>query len=124
MRDKTALLPLLEELSSCATSRSIVPISALQGDGVDRVLDEVAKLLPVGEPKFDDDALTDRSTRFFAGEFVREQILSGRREESRTHVAVEITRFEEEPKLVRIDATIHVEREGQKNIVIGTGGES
>jgi GTPase len=123
VRDKSTLLPLIDELSKLRTFAAIVPISALRGDGTDRVLDEVAGLLPIAEPKFDEDALTDRPTRFFAGEFVREQILRWAREEIPHAVAVEVTRFEEGPGLVRIDATIHVEREGQKRIVIGKGGQ-
>jgi len=89
-------------------------MSALRGDGTTRVLDEVAALLPVAEPKFEDDALTDRPTRFLAGEFVREQILLWARDEIPHAVAVEVTRFDEQAENARIEATIHVEREGQR----------
>jgi GTP-binding protein Era len=123
IRDKSALLPLLIELAKLRDFASIVPISALREDGVDRLLDEVEKVLPEGKPRFDDDALTDRPTRFFVGEFVREPILTSTREEIPHAVAVEVSRFEEKGATVHIDATIHVEREGQKRIVIGTGGE-
>ena len=68
--------------------------------------------------------LTDRPVRFFAGEFVREQILLSTREEIPHAVAVEVTSFEERPEIVVvIEATIHVERDGQKGILIGKGGE-
>jgi GTP-binding protein Era len=123
IRDKSLLLPLLVELAKLRDFTSIVPISALRGDGVDRVTDEVEKVLPEGQPRFEDDALTDRPTRFFVGEFVREPILTSTREEIPHAVAVEVSRFEEKGGTVHIDATIHVERDGQKRIVIGTGGE-
>jgi GTP-binding protein Era len=121
--DKAYLLPLIDELSKLREFAAVVPISALRGDGVDLVLDEVAGRLPAAQPKFEDDALTDRPTRFFVAEFVREPILQWAREELPHAVAVEVTRFDEEPRIVRIDATIHVERDGQKRIVIGKGGE-
>jgi GTP-binding protein Era len=123
VRDKSKLLPLMEELAKLREFAAIVPISALRGDGTARVLDEVAKLLPIAEARFEADTLTDRPTRFFAGEFVREQILQWAREEIPHAVAVEVTSFDEGENLVRIEATIHVEREGQKRILIGKGGE-
>jgi GTP-binding protein Era len=123
VHDKSALLPLIDALSRLRDFSAIVPISALRGDGTGRVLDEVAKLLPVAPPKYEEDTLTDRPTRFFAGEFVRESILEWAREEIPHAIAVEVTSFEEQTKVVRIEATIHVEREGQKRILIGKGGE-
>jgi len=123
LRDKSRLLPLLEELAKLRDFAAIVPISALRGDGVSRVLDEVERALPEGPPRFEEDALTDRPTRFFVGELVREPILRSTREEIPHAVAVEVSRFEERGGTVHIDATIHVEREGQKRILIGRGGE-
>jgi GTP-binding protein Era len=123
LRDKSRLLPLLEELGKVRDFAAIVPISALRGDGVSRVLDEIESVLPEGPPRFDKDALTDLPTRFFVGEFVREPILLSTREEIPHAVAVEVGRFEEQGGTVHIDATIHVEREGQKRILIGHGGE-
>jgi GTPase len=123
VRDKSQLLPLLEELGKVRDFAAIVPISALRGDGVSRVLDEVEKVLPEGPPRFEKDALTDLPTRFFVGEFVREPILRSTHEEIPHAVAVEVTRFEEQVGTVHIDATIHVERDGQKRILIGSGGE-
>jgi len=122
-KDKSVLLPLLAELGTLRDFAAVIPISALYNDGVDVVLDEVAKVLPVGPPRFDEDMLTDRPVRFFAGEFVREQILLSTREEIPHAVAVEVTTFEEKPNVVVIEATIHVERDGQKRILIGRGGE-
>jgi GTP-binding protein Era len=123
VKDKATLLPLLEQLGQLRDFAAIVPISALRGDGVDRVLDEVEKILPIRPARFDDDTLTDRPVRFFAGEFVREQVLLSTREEIPHAVAVEVTSFEEKGDRVVIEATIHVEREGQKRILIGHGGE-
>ncbi|SRR6266542_1686105 len=123
LRDKSRLLPLIEELGKLRDFAAIVPISALRNDGVDRVLDEIAKLLPPGPRRFEADELTDRPLRFFAGEFVREQILRSTRQEIPHAVAVEVTSFEERGDTVHIDATIHVEREGQKRILIGHGGD-
>jgi GTP-binding protein Era len=123
IRDKSKLLPLLQTLGGARDFAAIVPISALHNDGVDRVLDEVVKLLPLAPAKFDEDTVTDRPVRFFAAEFVREQILLTTREEIPHATAVEITSFDQKRGQVRIEATIHVEREGQKRILIGEGGE-
>jgi len=120
---KSALLPLLEAYAERAAPSSIVPISALRDDGVERALGEVASLLPVRGPAYDEDFLTDRPLRFFASEYVREQVTLATRDEIPHHVAVRIDRFEEEETLTRIEATIHVARDGQRGIVIGKSGE-
>lgn len=122
VRDKALMLPLLEELSKLRDFAAVVPISALSEDGVERVLDEVAKLLPEQGPLFGEDMLTDRPVRFFAAEFVREQIILATREEVPHAVGVEIRSFDEGGKVIRIEAVIHVEREGQKRILIGQKG--
>jgi GTPase len=132
VRDKTKLFPLLEALGKVRTFAAVVPISARDPRGVARVLDEVAKLCPEGPPRYAPDDLTDRPLRFFAAEYVREQILHATEAEVPHAVAVAIDRFVEPiPKApgdrvtgaVHIDATICVERQGQKRILIGTGGE-
>ncbi|AUX45760.1 GTPase Era [Sorangium cellulosum] len=124
-RDKSQLLPLLEALSKVREFAAVVPISARRDDGVQRVLDEVAKLCPEGEWGFAPDELTDRPTRFFAGEYVREQILRATKEEVPHASAVQIERYVEPTGggALHIDATIHVERPGQKKILIGAGAE-
>ncbi len=122
VRDKSTLLPLLDALAKVRAFEAIVPISAKKENGVVRVLDEVAKLLPEGEHRFGPDDITDRPTRFFAGEYVREQILLATKEEVPHATAVTIDAFEEKPKVMRIAATIHVERPGQKKILVGAGG--
>jgi GTP-binding protein Era len=123
VRDKSLLLPLLEELGKLRDFVTIIPISALKEDGIDILLDEIEKLLPEGPARFAKDEITDRPTRFFVGEFVREPILKSTREEIPHAVAVEVEKFEEHKGVLRIDATIHVERDGQKRILIGKGGE-
>jgi GTP-binding protein Era len=124
-RDKAQMLPLLDVLGKAHPFVSVVPISARKTDGVARVLDEVAKLLPEGAWRFEDDEVTDKPTRFFAAEYVREQILRATEAEVPHAAAVVIEQYLEPAAggVVRIDATIHVERAGQKKILIGHGGE-
>ncbi len=122
-RDKSVLLPLLEALGKVRTFDAIVPISAKRENGVVRVLDVVAKLLPEGEHRFGPDDITDRPSRFFAAEYVREQVLIACKEEVPHATAVTIDAFEEKPKVMRIAATIHVERAGQKKILVGAHGQ-
>jgi GTPase len=121
VKDKIALLPFLQAMSEIRTFAAVVPISALTGDGVERVLDEAAKLLPEGEPRFPSDTVTDQPVRFFAAELIREQILLLTRDELPYAVAVRIDSFDETSSAVRVHATIDVERDGQKAIVIGHG---
>jgi GTPase len=124
LRDKTALLPLLEALSKVREFAAVVPISALKDNGIARVLDEASKLLPEGPWRHGPDDITDRPARYFAAEYVREQILRATQAEVPHAVAVTIERFQEPPVgTVHIDATIHVERPGQKRILIGRAGE-
>ncbi|MGK3960261.1 GTPase Era [Sorangium sp. So ce118] len=125
MRDKALLLPLLDAFAKLREFAAIVPISALREDGVQRMLDEVAKLCPERDWGFAPDELTDRPTRFFAAEYVREQILRATKAEVPHASAVQIERYIEPTGdgALHIDATIHVERPGQKKILIGTGAE-
>ncbi|WP_437924473.1 GTPase Era [Sorangium sp. So ce291] len=125
MRDKALLLPLLDAFAKVREFAAIVPISALREDGVQRVLEEVAKLCPERDWGFAPDELTDRPTRFFAGEYVREQILRATKAEVPHASAVQIERYVEPTGdgALHIDATIHVERPGQKKILIGAGAE-
>jgi GTP-binding protein Era len=124
VRDKRRMLPMLSALGEARTIEAVVPISALREDGVRRVLDEVAKLLPEGEPRYGEDDVTDRPARFFAREYVREQILLATHEEVPHSVAVTIDAWTDGvgSRATRVAATIHVERSGQKKILVGTGG--
>ena len=100
-----------------------VPVSALRDDGIEELKKIIAKHLPQRKPMFDDDYLTDQPERFLASELVREKILRATHEEVPHAVAVVVEKWEDTEKLVRIQATIYVERQGQKIIVIGKGGE-
>ena len=101
---------------------TFIPISALTGDGLEQLKQEIISRLPEGPAMYPEDYLTDQPERFLAAELIREQVLKLTREEVPHAVAVMIEKFEDTPKLVRISATIYVERQGQKTIVIGAGG--
>ncbi len=124
LRDKGRLLPLLQAFSTLREFVAIVPISAIRDDGVEQLLDVAAAHLPERPPRFADDTLTTLPSRFFAAEFIREQILLSARNEVPHATAVQIQRFEQrqEGGTTHIDALIVVEREGQKAILIGKGG--
>lgn len=120
---KPALLPLLETCAKENLFLELIPVSALDGDGVEVALARFISHLPDGEPYFPQDQFTDQPERFLAGEIVREKAMSATRHEVPHSLAVLVESFEETPSLIRIQATIHVEREGQKGILIGRGGE-
>ncbi|HEU4410521.1 MAG TPA: GTPase Era [Polyangiaceae bacterium] len=122
VRPRSRLLPLLEEFAKVRDFAAFVPISARRRDGLGRLLDEVAARLPERPPLFPPDELSDRPLRFFAAEFVREQILRATRDELPYVVAVTVDSFTDAPSGAKIAATIHVEREGQKGILVGKGG--
>lgn len=125
LRDKSALLPLLDALSKVLPFEAVLPVSARDERDVARVLDVIAGLLPEAEWQFGPDDMTDRPTRYFASEYVREQILRATRLEVPHAAAVTIDRWNEPQRgAVEIDVTIHVERPGQKKILVGKGGET
>lgn len=124
LRDKSRLLPLMAAFSEAHEFASIIPVSVLAGDGVDRVLEEIERVLPEAEPRFDAETLTDRPMTYFAREYIREQVLARAGAEVPHAVAVTIDRFEQKPKLCVISATIHVERSGQGSILVGRGGQA
>lgn len=119
---KETLLPLIEEYSKSYPFKEIVPISALKGSGVEILLKLLSELLPEGPKYFPDDVLTDQPVRFVAAEIIREKIFLVARQEVPYSVAVLIDKFEEKKDLVRITATINVERDSQKGIIIGKKG--
>jgi len=124
IRDKTRLLPYLAELDQRLEFAAIVPVSARRGDNVDALQDEIVKHLPAGEHGYAADTLTDRSERFLAAELVREPLTRGYGDEVPHALSVEIERFERAPDgRLTIGAVICVEREGQKGILIGRGGD-
>lgn len=122
LRDKTRLLRLIEEYKAVHDFVAYVPVSAVTGDGVAELRREIVGRLPEGPPLFPSDYLTDQPARFLAAEIVREKILLETRQEVPHSVAVLVDRWDESGKLLKIAATIYVERPGQKGIIIGAGG--
>jgi GTP-binding protein Era len=122
LTDRLQLLPQIDSLREKAPFDAIVPISALRDLGVEDLRTEVHRRLPSGPHLFPADQITDRSERFIAAEIVREKLSRQLGDELPHRIAVLIDRYTAAPKLVSIDATIYVEREGQKAIVIGRGG--
>jgi len=123
LRDKSKLLPLIDEYRRLGEFAEYIPISALQGDGLDALQNAIVQHLPEGPAYFPPDYLTDQPERFLAAELIREKIMHLTRQEVPHAVAVVVDRWEETPELLRIYATIYVEKEGQKGIVIGAGGQ-
>jgi len=121
LADKEKLLPLMERWSA---ARAVVPTSALHGDGVERLTDEIWPCLPEGPAYFDGDELTDRSLRWLAAETIREQVFLLTRQEVPYASAVRVERYVEREDRgdVVIEALIYVERDSQKGIVVGKGG--
>ena len=123
LADKRNVLPLIGQFQPLHNFQEIVPISALRKKGLDDLLDCVVKALPSGPRYFPEDQITDQPVRFMASELIREQVLMQTREEIPHAVTVLVEQFEEGPKLVRIAATIYCERDGQKAILLGKGGQ-
>jgi len=123
LRDKAALLPLIENYSQEYEFAEIIPVSALKGDAIEILLEQITKHLPEGEPIFADDELTDQSIRSIAAEMVREKILASTGEEIPYVTAVVTELFDEsDPNIIRIFCAIYVERPSQKKIIIGKQG--
>jgi GTPase len=123
VEDKRLLLPLMEQYGALHPFAEILPVSARKGDGLDDLKRTITRYLPEGERIFPDDYFTDQPMRFLAAEIIREKILRAAQKEVPHAVAVLIDKWEESPRLTRISATIHVERPGQKAILIGKQGE-
>jgi GTP-binding protein Era len=123
---KPKLLPVIERWSQAREFAAIVPVSALSGDGVERLERVFLEHLPEGEPLYPDDYLTDQPERFFVAEMVREQVLQHTHAELPFSTAVLVDKFEEaerEDGLLKLYCTILVERESQKPIIIGRRGD-
>jgi GTPase len=120
---KPKLLPLMDAFAKAFPLAALVPISALKGGGCQELLQEIFEELPEGEPFFPGDQITDQPERFLAGEIIREKAIDLTYHEVPHALAVVIDQFEETPKILRIHATLHVERDSQKKILIGHKGE-
>ncbi len=121
--DKGSLLPFITQITHERDFAAVHPISASKRKGTDALVKTLINLMPESEPHYGDDEITDKSERFLAGELVREQLMLRLGEELPYSATVEIEKFEEDGQLLRIAAVIWVERESQKPIVIGKGGE-
>jgi len=117
------LIPFLERLSKSRDFVAIVPVSARTGRNIPELLRTVCAALPEAPPAYPADQLTDRDERFFAAELVREKLYETLGEELPYRCEVIIESYKEEGALRRIEATILVERDSQKAIIIGKGGE-
>jgi len=120
---KAKLLPMLDSFRKEFEFSAMVPISALKGDGCEHLLREILTLLPEGEPYFAEDQVTDQPERFLAGEVIREKAIALTYHEVPHALAVIVDKWEEKPNLLRIEATMNVERDSQKKILIGHKGE-
>jgi len=120
---KAKLLPMIDAFSKAFPFAAIVPISALKGEGCDALVREILQSLPEGEPYFAEDQVTDQPERFLAGEIIREKAIQLTYHEVPHALSVIIDKYEETPKILRIHATLNVERDSQKKILIGHKGE-
>ena len=117
------LLPMIEAFRKAFEFSAIVPISAMKGSGCEELVQEILRQLPEGEAYFPEDQVTDQPERFLAAEIVREKAIQVMYHEVPYALAVFVEKFEESPKLLRIEATMNVERDTQKKILIGHKGE-
>jgi GTP-binding protein Era len=122
LRNKSLLLPVLEKLTAAHEWRSIVPISAKDGDNVERLENELTAMLPIGEAIFPEEMLTDRAERWIGAEFIREQVFLLTRQEVPYSCAISIDTWEERGKDVMVEATIHVDKEAHKRMIVGERG--
>jgi GTPase len=123
IRQKSRLLPLIEEYRKLDDFGEVIPISALKRKGLDTLLEKIVEVLPAGPAYFPEDQITDQPARFMAAEIIREQILLNTSEEIPYATTVVVDAFEEGERLTRIAATIYCERQGQKGILVGKGGQ-
>lgn len=123
IREKSKLLPIIEEYRKLYDFAEVIPISALKRQGLHSLLDRILGLLPAGPAYFPEDQVTDQPARFMAAEMIREQVLQNTSEEIPYSTTVIVENFEEGKSLTRISATIYCERDGQKRILIGKGGQ-
>jgi GTP-binding protein Era len=121
--EKSRLLQFLEHEVKTDRFSEVFLISAKSGNGVDVLEQKAMQGLPFSRPFYDEDQFTDRSERFLAAELIREQLMLRLHQELPYSLTVEIEEFKREDRLLRIGAIVWVERKGQKQIVIGKGGD-
>ncbi|HJX60084.1 MAG TPA: GTPase Era [Thermodesulfobacteriota bacterium] len=122
---KERLLPIIDQYQKLHPFQAILPISAITGEGIGILLEEIMEALPESPPYYPEDMITDQTERFLVSEVIREKVIEQTFQEIPYSTAVTIESFEEHPEknLVVIKATIHVERISQKKILIGKGGQ-
>lgn len=121
--NKELLLPLIEKLKDRMSFKEIIPVSALRGNNLEVLKQMIKDALPAGPHLYSDDSVTDRSLRFLAAEIIREKLMRQMGEELPYSATVEIEQYETDEKgITNIHATILVERQGQKKMVVGAGG--
>jgi GTPase len=122
---KGALLPMIDRYQKLHAFQEIIPVSAATGEGVDIVLKSILDVLPESPPFFPEEIITDQTERFLASEIIREKVIQQAYQEIPYSTAVTIESFKEKPEknLVVIQGTIHLERDSQKKILIGRGGQ-
>jgi GTP-binding protein Era len=119
------LLPIMDQYQRLHPFKEILPISAITGEGIEILLGEILKVLPESPPYYPEDVVTDQTERFWVSEIIREKVIHQCYQEIPYSTAVTIEEFKEHPEknLVVIKATIHIERDSQKKILIGKGGQ-
>ena len=122
VKPKKRILPLIQELLELNLSDTIIPVSALSGEAVDDLLKEIILKLPKGPRLFPENMLSDKADSFFVAELVREAIINITHKEVPYRTAVVIDSFKREQKGYAVFASIHIETQGQKGIMIGKGG--
>ncbi len=120
---KENILPMIEEMSKMYPFEAIIPVSAKYKDGIDRVLEELLKLLPEGPQYYDGTTITDQSKEHIVEELVREKVFLLAKQEIPYSTAVKVEEMNEDEDIVRIRAVIYVERPSQKGIIIGKNGK-
>jgi GTP-binding protein Era len=123
IREKTKLLPIIEEYRRLYDFAEVIPISALKRKGLEVLLDGILAVLPAGPAYFPEDQVTDQPARFMAAEIIREQLLLNTSQEIPYSTTVIVENFEEGKRLTRIGATVYCERDSQKGILVGKGGQ-
>ncbi len=119
---KQELLPVIDAFSAMTDALAIIPVSAIKGEGIEDLKDEIIKNLPSGPALYDEETVTEETVRNLAAEIIREKALKNLKDEVPHGIAVEIDRMKEKTGITEIDAVIICERESHKGIIIGKGG--
>ena len=121
--DKSQLLSYIETISGMIEFKEIIPVSAIKENGLADLESLIVRDLPVAPAQFPEDQITDRNERFFAAEFIREQLISRLSDELPYRLSITIDEFKEDENIIHIHACIWVEKKGQKSIIIGKEGK-